>query len=125
MYSFHSSVNYERFTLPKTLLIPEVIIVRSDGMIHKIATYNRTHNSIQAIVHSTVSYRCKILYASAPTNDAVMRYTLILDSMRNALILTNRAKNNIATASISISHYRASIHKGSKIILNTNINNWY
>ena len=57
---------------------------------------------IQAIVHHTVSYRCKILYAIAPTMDAVMRYTLILDSMRNALILTNRAKNNIATASISI-----------------------
>ena len=38
MYSFHSSVNYERLNLPKILLTPEVIIVRSDGMIHKIAT---------------------------------------------------------------------------------------
>ena len=40
MYSFHSSVNYERLTLPKTLLTPETIIVRSDGMIHKAVIFS-------------------------------------------------------------------------------------
>ena len=43
MYSFHSSVNYERLTLRNTLLTPEVIMVRSDGMIHKITTYSILH----------------------------------------------------------------------------------
>ena len=102
MYSFHSSVNYDRLTLLNNLSTPEVIIVRSDGMRYKITTYNTTHKIIQAIVHHTASYKCKILYARAPTIDPVIRYTPILVITRRALICINNAKKIMATINISM-----------------------
>ena len=82
--------------------MPEVIMARSDGTIHNIATYSTTHKIIQTIVHHTASYTCKALYATAPTIDAVIRYTPILVITRRALICINNAKKIMATINISM-----------------------